>query len=104
MRTGHRVGSVLLCIVLVTAFLGCASTPKQKSTGEYIDDSVITAKVKTAIAQDPSVSAFQINVTTYKGVVQLSGFVDTAQAKSRAGEVAAGVEGVKSVKNDLAVK
>ncbi|OGQ01087.1 MAG: transporter [Deltaproteobacteria bacterium RBG_19FT_COMBO_60_16] len=100
----HRVWNVLVCIVLITAFLGCAGSQKRESTGEYIDDSVITTKVKAAIAKDPSLSALQINVETFKGAVQLSGFVDSAQSKSKAGEVAAGVKGVKSVKNDLVVK
>lgn len=104
MTRRHRILGLLICIVLSAAFLGCAGSQKQESTGEYIDDSVITARVKAAIAQDPSLSAFQINVETFKGEVQLSGFVDSARDKTRAGEVAAGVKGVKSVKNDLVVK
>ena len=100
----HRVLSFLVCIVLVTAFLGCASTPKQEGTGEYIDDSAITTKVKSAILGDSALKVFQINVETFKGEVQLSGFVDSAEAKQKAGEVARGVSGVKSVKNNLIVK
>jgi len=100
----HRMLSILICIGLVAVFLGCASTPKKESTGEYIDDSVITTKVKAALVEDPMTKAYQINVETFKGEVQLGGFVDSAQAKAKAGEVARGVKGVKSVKNNLAVK
>ncbi|MGE5789889.1 MAG: BON domain-containing protein [Syntrophaceae bacterium] len=100
----HRMLSILICIGLVAVFLGCASTPKKESTGEYIDDSVITTKVKAALVEDPLTKAYQINVETFKGEVQLSGFVDSAQAKAKAGEVARGVKGVKSVKNNLNVK
>ena len=100
----HRLLGLMVCIVLVTAFLGCASTPTRESTGEYVDDSTITTKVKTAIFNDPALKVFQINVETFKGEVQLSGFVDSAQAVKRAGEVARSVGGVKSVKNNLIVK
>ena len=100
----HRVLSFLVCIVLVTAFLGCASTQKKEGTGEYIDDSAITTKVKSAILGDSALKVFQINVETFKGEVQLSGFVDSAEMKTKAGEVARGVGGVKSVKNNLIVK
>ena len=104
MAKRHRILSFLVCITLVTAFLGCASTPTRESTGEYVDDSVITTKVKAAIFNEPSLKVFQINVETFKGEVQLSGSVDSAQIVNRAGEVARGVPGVKSVKNDLIVK
>ena len=100
----HRILSFLVCIVLVTAFLGCASTPKREGTGEYLDDSAITTKVKAAIFNEPTLKVFQINVETFKGEVQLSGFVDSAQSVSKAGEVARGVKGVRSVKNNLIVK
>jgi len=96
--------SFLVCIALVTAFLGCASTPTKEGTGEYIDDSAITTKVKSAILGDSALKVFQINVETFKGEVQLSGFVDSAAACKKAGEVARGVGGVKSVKNNLIVK
>jgi osmotically-inducible protein OsmY len=89
---------------LVTAFLGCASTRTQQSTGEKVDDSVITTKVKAAILDEPTLKVFQINVETFKGEVQLSGFVDNAQSVKKAGEVARGVKGVRSVKNNLIVK
>ena len=100
----HRILSFLVCIALITAFVGCASTPKKESTGEYVDDSTITTKVKSAILGDSALKVFQINVETFKGEVQLSGFVDSAAAKQKAGEVARGVGGVKSVKNNLIVK
>ena len=100
----HRILSFLVCIALVTVYLGCASTPKREGTGEYLDDSAITTKVKAAIFNDPSLKVFQINVETFKGEVQLSGFVDSSQSVSKAGEVARGVKGVKSVKNNLIVK
>jgi len=96
--------SFLVCITLVTAFFGCASTRTQQSAGEKVDDSVITTKVKAAIFNEPSLKVFQINVETFKGEVQLSGFVDTAQTVKKAGEVARGVKGVVSVKNNLIVK
>ena len=104
MAKRHRILSILICIGLIAVFLGCASTPKRESTGEYIDDSAITTKVKAAIFNEPTLKVFQINVETFKGEVQLSGFVDSAQSVKRAGEVARGVKGVNSVKNNLIVK
>jgi osmotically-inducible protein OsmY len=104
MAKRHRILSFLICIGLIAVLLGCASTPTKESTGEYVDDSTITTKVKAAIFNDPALKVFQINVETFKGEVQLSGFVDSAQNASKAGEVARGVGGVKSVKNNLIVK
>jgi osmotically-inducible protein OsmY len=104
MSKRNRILSFLICVTLVTVYLGCASTPTREGTGEYVDDSAITTKVKAAIFNDPSLKVFQINVETFKGEVQLSGFVDSAQSVSKAGEVARGVAGVKSVKNNLIVK
>ncbi|MBS0633542.1 MAG: BON domain-containing protein [Verrucomicrobia bacterium] len=83
---------------------GCSSTRTQESTGEYIDDSTITAKVKAILIKDDYVKAYQVSVETRKGVVQLSGFVDTADQKARAASDAATVKGVVSVQNDLIVK
>ena len=100
----HRLLSFLVCIALVTAFLGCASTPTRESSGQYVDDSAITTKVKAAIFNDPALKVFQINVETFKGEVQLSGFVDSPQSVKKAGEVVRAVAGVKSVKNNLIVK
>ena len=104
MAKRHRIWSFLVCMTLVVAFLGCASTPTREGTGEYVDDSAITTKVKAAIFNDPSLKVFQINVETFKGEVQLSGYVDSAQHVEKAGEVARKVGGVKSVKNNLNVK
>jgi osmotically-inducible protein OsmY len=104
MVKSHRILSLVICIGLIAVFLGCASTPKREGTGEYVDDSAITTKVKAAILNEPSLKVFQINVETFKGEVQLSGFVDSAQSVKKAGEVARGVGGVKSVKNSLIVK
>lgn len=105
----HRLLKSLVCVVLMTASIGYASmgyaaSEKHESTGEYVDDSVITTKVKSAIFNDATLKTMQIKVKTYKGVVQLSGFVDSAQSVTRAGEVAKRVKGVKEVKNDLVVK
>ena len=100
----YRILQVAVCIGLLSAFMGCAATQKHESTGQYVDDSVITTKVKTAIFNEESLKTMQINVKTYQGVVQLSGFVDSAQSASKAGEVARRVENVIAVKNDLLVK
>ena len=91
-------------IALMLTALGCASTSKQSSTGEYIDDSVITTKVKTAIFNEPSLKVTQITVETYKSVVQLSGFVDSAASQAKAVEIARSVQGVTSVKDDLRLR
>ena len=100
----YRIFSLAVCIGFATMFLGCASTNKHESTGEYVDDTVITSKVKTAIFNEESLKTLQISVKTYKGIVQLSGFVDSARSAAKAGEVAARVENVVQVKNDLVVK
>jgi len=99
-----RIMKFMVCFVLMTAFMGYAASEKHESTGQYVDDSVITTKVKAAIFKEATLKSFQINVKTYKAVVQLSGFVDSSQSVSKAGVVAQGVEGVESVKNDLIVK
>ena len=104
MTKRYRMLSFLICIGLIAAFLGCASTPTREGTGEYVDDSAITTKVKAAILNEPSLKVFQINVETFKGEVQLSGFVDSGRSVNKAGEVARGVSGVRSVKNNLIVK
>jgi osmotically-inducible protein OsmY len=93
-----------MLVVLITGFAACASTSKQEGAGEYVDDSVITTKVKSQLAADDFLKSFEISVETYKGIVQLSGFVDSQKAVNKAGEIAGGVQGVKSVQNDLNVK
>ncbi|HEY6872561.1 MAG TPA: BON domain-containing protein [Geobacteraceae bacterium] len=100
----HRILKLLVCMGLITTFLGCASTQKRESTGQYVDDSTITTKVKAAIFSEPGLKTLQITVNTYKGVVQLSGFVDSEQKAKKAGELAGNVAGVTEVKNDLVVK
>jgi len=100
----RRMMKFLALLVVTIAFMGCASTAKQSSPGDYIDDTVITTKVKSAIFDDPGLKVMQISVETLKGEVQLSGFVDSTHNVLKAGEVARGVPGVKSVKNDLIVK
>ena len=94
-------------VALMVSALGCASTEpasKQESSGTYMDDSWITTKVKTAIFNQPSLKVTQINVGTHKGVVQLSGFVDSAASIDKAAAIARSVKGVTSVRNDLLLK
>lgn len=100
----NRIIKFLSFCILTVAFMGCAATQKHESTGQYVDDSVITTKVKAAIFNEESLKTMQINVKTYKGVVQLSGFVNSTQSITKAGEVARRVENVASVENDLQVK
>jgi hyperosmotically inducible protein len=100
-----RLSAALLAAVLgSTMMVGCSSTPKQQSTGQAIDDGVVTAKVKAKLIEDPVTKAHQINVETFKGSVQLSGFVETEQARSRALQLAKGTAGVKNVKDALEVR
>jgi len=96
--------ATLAGVLFVAIALGCASTSKQEGTGEYVDDSVITTKVKAAVLNEPSLKSAEINVETFKGVVQLSGFVSSQADINKAVEVARGVGGVKSVKNDMRLK
>ncbi len=98
------VKQFLIGLVLAAFIAGCAGTLKKESTGEYVDDTVITSKIKAEIFNDPMLKVLQINVESFKGIVQLSGFVDSATAADRAVEVAGSVKGVKSVKNSLVVK
>lgn len=99
-----RIVSSLLAALMLTTVVGCANTTKHESVGEYIDDSAITTGVKAAFALDPNLKATEINVETYKGVVQLSGFVAQAGDIPAATNVARNVKGVKSVKNDMRLK
>jgi len=104
MKKRNVVIHCLVLLMLIATFSACASTRTQESTGEYVDDSVITTKVKSLLAQDDFLKSFQISVETYKGVVQLSGFVNSQNAVDKAGQIARSVQGVTSVKNDLIVK
>ncbi|HEX3035191.1 MAG TPA: BON domain-containing protein [Thermodesulfobacteriota bacterium] len=93
-----------LCLVFAVVLIGCAGSRTETSTGEMVDDSVITTKVKSLLVADQGLSAFDIEVETFKGVVQLSGFVDTEEQAEKAAEIAESVEGVRDVKNSLIVK
>jgi osmotically-inducible protein OsmY len=104
MRTTNPMMRSLLVLLMMTAIAGCAGSRTQQSTGEYVDDSAITAKVKAAVLQDPALKVFEIGVETFKGVVQLSGFVSSSETVNRATQVASSVRGVTSVNNDLIVK
>ena len=100
---------VLLMLLVTVAvcssiFVSCASTRTHESTGGYVDDSVITTKVKALLAEDDFLKSFQISVETFKGTVQLSGFVNSQRAVDKAGEITRSVKGVMSVKNNLIVK
>ncbi len=96
--------SAFFFAVLLVSMLGCASTSTREGTGEYVDDTVITTKVKAAIFNEPSLKVAQINVETFKGVVQLSGFVSSRAAIDKAVAVARGVSGVTSVRNDMRLR
>jgi osmotically-inducible protein OsmY len=96
--------SVLVAAVALTALAGCASTQKHESTGQYLDDSSITTRVKAAIFQDPGLKSAEINVETFKARVQLSGFVSSRANIDRATAVAQSVSGVASVANDMRIK
>ncbi len=104
MKKRNRSIGYFVIMMLILTFAACAATPRQESTGDYVDDSVITAKVKSQLAADDFLKSFQIGVETYKGTVQLSGFVDSAQASEKAAQIAGSVPGVKAVKNSLVVK
>jgi len=96
--------SAFFSTILLFFFMGCASTPQQEGTGEYFDDSIITTKVKAAIFDEPSLKSSEINIETFKGVVQLSGFVDSREVVEKAVQITKSVQGVKAVKNNLIVK
>jgi osmotically-inducible protein OsmY len=104
MKKSYGVIRFLVALMMIAAFMACASTPQQTSTGEHLDDTVITTKVKTELANDNLLKSFKISVETRKGIVELSGVVDSQYAVDQAGKTARGVEGVKSVNNALIVK
>jgi len=103
MKIAHKIATALFTVSLL-ATAGCASTSTKEGTGEYVDDSVITTKVKAGIFNEPSLKSTEINVETFKGTVQLSGFVAQPEDITKAGEVARSIKGVTSVKNDIRVK
>ena len=102
----HLTRKVLgfIAAFLLATMLGCASTATSEGTGEYVDDTVITTKVKAAVFNAPTLKSSEINVETFKGVVQLTGFVSSRDDINRAVELARGVKGVKSVRNDMRLK
>ncbi len=104
MKHLHKyLSAIFLAASLLTA-AGCSSTPQKEGVGQYFDDSVITAKVKAALIEDPLTKAIEINVETFKGVVQLSGFVSSQAAANRAVELARNIGGVKAVTNEMRLK
>ena len=104
MITKQRFSVLLLAAAAFTTMVGCAATGKQESTGQYVDDTVITTRVKAEILKDASLKSAEINVETFKGAVQLSGFVNSEADINRAVLVTQGVPGVKSIKNDMRMK
>ena len=104
MKKRNIVIRCMVLLMLIAVIGACASTSTRESTGEYVDDSVITTKVKSMLAADDFLKSFKISVETYKGVVQLSGFVNSQKAVDKATEIVKGVNGVKDIKNDLIVK
>jgi osmotically-inducible protein OsmY len=104
MRTTQRIAILVLAIAGAAGIAGCQSTPTQESTGQYIDDTAITGKVKAAIFNEPTLKSAEINVETFKGAVQLSGFVSSAGDIAKAVNLTQNVAGVRSVKNDMRLK
>ena len=104
MSKSNLILRLLISLVLVVSIAGCAGGKTYESTGEYLDDSAITTKVKTSILADPKLKTLQISVETFKGIVQISGFVDSLDQSNRAAEVTRKVKGVKMVHNHLIVK
>jgi osmotically-inducible protein OsmY len=104
MKKRNIIIHFLVLLMLIATIAACASTRTLESTGEYVDDSVITTKVKSLLAEDDFLKSFQISVETFKGTVQLSGFVNSQKAVDKADEIVSSVKGVKSVKNNLIVK
>ena len=103
MKHIKRISAIFLALVFASV-LGCAGGPQKESTGEYVTDSWITSKVKLALAEDPDVKAREVNVETFKGVVQLSGFVISQAAMNQAVYVTRNIQGVTDVKNDMRIK
>jgi len=104
MRNVTPMRKFLTVFALAASIAACAAVSGRETAGEYVDDATITAKVKVVIFEEPSLKSLQVSVETMQNVVQLSGFVDSPQARSKAGELARGVYGVRSVKNDLIVR
>ncbi|MDP1536596.1 MAG: BON domain-containing protein [Burkholderiales bacterium] len=103
MKLFNKVATLALAMLL-SFLVGCAGTPTKESTGEYVDDTVITTRVKAAIFNEPTLKSAEINVETFKGTVQLTGFVSSRADINKAVEVARGIKGVTSVRNDMRLK
>jgi hypothetical protein len=104
MPSAISLKSIFVALALTTSLVACSAISGRETAGEYVDDSALTAKVKSAIYEDPALKVMEIGVETMQNVVQLSGFVDSTESKDRAGEVARDVAGVKDVTNDLVVR
>jgi osmotically-inducible protein OsmY len=100
----RRIPRFAVAVLIALTLAACASRPASESTGEYIDDTVLTTKVKAALLNDPSVSGLAVNVETFKGVVQLSGFVKSAAERDKAAALAREIKGVKQVRNDIVLR
>ena len=96
--------STFLAVILFATLLGCAGDSPRETSGEYVTDAWITTKIKTALVEDPQVKATEVNVETYKGTVQLSGFVSSDAAMNQAVRVARSTKGVTGVRNDMRIK
>jgi osmotically-inducible protein OsmY len=99
-----QLRQIVACVIVAFTLSACAGTPKQECTGEYVDDTVITSKVKAGLLNDPQASGFAVNVETFKGIVQLSGFVKTAADRDRAHKLAHEVGGAAEVRNDILIR
>jgi len=99
-----RAFAALTATLVLMATFGCAATRTHEGTGQYVDDSVITTKVKAAVLREPRLKVSEINVETFKGVIQLGGYVSSPADIKSAIRVASAVDGVKSVKNDMQLK
>jgi osmotically-inducible protein OsmY len=104
MHRPTQLRSFFAVCALAISLAACSAISGRETAGEYVDDATITTKVKAAILDEPSLKSLQVNVETFQDVVQLSGFVDSSQSKSKAGQLARAVDGVRSVKNDLVVR
>lgn len=100
----QTIGRLALAFALTLLIAACAGTPQRESTGEYIDDTVLTSRVKAALLNDPGVSGLAVNVETFKGTVQLSGFVKSVSERNRAVQLAREIKGVRQVKNDILIR
>ena len=104
MKRSSTAAARVAALMAAAVVSGCSSTPTQQPAGEAVDDGVVTAKVRAALVADPVTKAHQINVETFKGTVQLSGFVESDEARSRALQLARNVDGVRKVKDAMEVR